>query len=118
MVNSDWLGVIVDTGYFITDDPYVDIEKTMPYAVNFQLKESVFGAASPVKIDLNRIMKIVKKSGYRGYMPIETLSPVGGNKKKKAAPAGNAARPTYDPYTVVPAFMVKVKEAQKAAFNI
>ncbi len=83
MVNSDWFGIIVDTGYFITDDPYVDIEKVMPYAVNFQLKESVFGAASTVKTDLKRIMEIVKRSGYRGYMPIETLSPTGGNKNKK-----------------------------------
>lgn len=85
MVNSDWFGIIVDTGYFMTDDPYVDIEKVMPYAVNFQLKESAFGAASVVKIDLPRIMDIVKRSGYRGYLPIETLSPVGGNKKKKEA---------------------------------
>ena len=115
MVDSDWLGVIVDTGYFLTDDPYVDIEKVMPFAVNFQLKESVFGAASPVKTDLKRIMDIIKRTGYRGYMPIETLSPVGGNKNKKA---DGAAKSSYDPYTVVPAFMKKVKEAQKAAFEI
>ena len=120
MVNSDWLGVINDTGYFLTEDPYVDIEKVMPYTVNFQLKESVFGAKSEVKTDLKRIMEIMKRSGYRGYMPIETLSPVGGNKNKKNnTPADNAApRPVYDPYTVVPAFMKKVKEAQKEAFNL
>lgn len=119
MVNSDWLGVINDTGYFLTDDPYTDIEKVMPYTVNFQLKESVFGAKSDVKIDLKRIMEIMKRSGYRGYMPIETLSPVGGNKNKKNTSTDNAtARPVYDPYTVVPAFMKKVKEAQKEAFNL
>jgi sugar phosphate isomerase/epimerase len=50
LVNSSWFGVIVDTGYFITKDPYVDIEKVMPYAVNFQMKESVFGAASLVSV--------------------------------------------------------------------
>lgn len=83
-VDSEWFGIINDTGYFMTQDPYVDIEKVMPYTVNFQLKESVFGAKSKVKIDLNRIMDILKKSHYRGYVPIETLSPVGGNKKKKA----------------------------------
>src|SRR5215213_3830872 len=27
MVDSDWFGLIVDTGYFISDDPYEDIEK-------------------------------------------------------------------------------------------
>jgi sugar phosphate isomerase/epimerase len=163
MVNSPWLGIINDTGYFITEDPYVDIAKCMPYTVNFQLKESVFGAASPIKIDLKRIMKILKDSGYRGYIPIETLSPVGGNKKKKteslasnagtenASPSeggkksggkGNKSggksgnterssgksggsgserkseRPGYDPFTVVPAFMEKVKAAQKEAFEL
>src|SRR5215217_753984 len=66
LVNSDWFGVIVDTGYFITPDPYVDIEKVMPYAVNFQMKESVFGAASTVRIDVPRVMNIIKKTGYRG----------------------------------------------------
>ena len=55
----------------------------LPISVNFQLKESAFGAASSVKIDLPRIMDIVKRTGYRGYLPIETLSPMGGNKKKK-----------------------------------
>lgn len=117
LVNSDWFGVIVDTGYFITKDPYVDIEKVMPYAVNFQLKESVFGAASTVRIDLPRIMEIVKKSGYRGYMPIETLSAVGGNKNKTQATAPGV-KPAYDPYTVVPAFFKEVKAAQNKAFNI
>lgn len=115
-VNSDWFGVIVDSGYFITEDPYVDIEKTMPYAVNFQLKLSAFGAASPIKIDLPRIMKIVEKTGYRGYLPIETLSPQGGNKNKKNTP--NAAdKAAYDPYTVVPAFLKEVKAAQLAQFG-
>jgi len=154
MVNSPWLGIINDTGYFITEDPYVDIAKCMPYTVNFQLKESVFGAASPIKIDLKRIMEILKNSGYRGYIPIETLSPVGGNKKKKAeslASNGNFEntfvsesgkksggkgnksggksggsggeaksfeRSSYDPFTVVPAFMTKVKAAQKEAFDM
>lgn len=116
MVDSDWFGVIVDTGYFITADPYVDIEKVMPYAVNFQLKESVFGAASPIKTDLSRIMEIIKRTGYRGYMPIETLSPLGGNKKKKAA-AATAAKISYDPYTVVPVFFKEVKKAQINAFG-
>ena len=115
-VDSDWFGVIVDTGYFVTEDPYKDIEKVMPYAVNFQLKESVFGAASDIEIDLQRIMGIVKISGYRGYLPIETLSPVGGNKdKSKSRKNLNAA---YDPYEVVPAFQEKVVKAKKKAFKI
>jgi sugar phosphate isomerase/epimerase len=102
MVNSEWFGVIVDTGYFLTDDPYVDIEKVIPYAVNWQVKESPFGKASLIRTDLERLMKIIKRSGYRGYIPIETLSVKG--------------RP-YDPHTLVPAFLEEVREAIDAEFN-
>src|SRR5215218_2209250 len=63
LVNSDWFGLIVDTGKFLTADPYVDIEKTLPYAVNLQIKESPIGVRSPVKTDLKRLMKIIKKTG-------------------------------------------------------
>jgi sugar phosphate isomerase/epimerase len=117
MVNSDWLGVIVDTGYFITSDPYIDIEEVLPYAVNFQLKESAFGPNSPVKTDLGRIMQILKRTGYRGYIPIETLSPMGGNKSPNTQTADAANKPVYDPFTAVPAFLKEVKAAQKAAFH-
>ena len=74
MVNSDWFGVIVDTGYFMTADPYVDIAKVMPYAVNMQIKERPFGADDPRSTDLKRLVKIIVDSKYRGYLPIETLS--------------------------------------------
>ena len=116
LVNSDWFGVIVDTGYFITPDPYVDIEKVMPYAVNFQIKESVFGAASTVRTDVTRLMKIIKKSGYRGYLPIETLSAAGGNKNKKAKDPSVTSRP-YDPYKLVPEFLKEIRTAHDAVFT-
>jgi len=116
LVDSDWFGIIVDTGYFITPDPYVDIAMVMPYAVNFQMKESVFGAASLVRIDVNRIMNIIKKSGYRGYLPIETLSAVGGNKHRKAKDPALLAR-QYDPYKQVPAFLKEIRMAQEAVLG-
>jgi sugar phosphate isomerase/epimerase len=96
LVNSDWFGVIVDTGYFKTEDPYVDIAKVMPYAVNFQVKESVFGKESPIRIDLPRLVKIVRDAGYRGYLPIETLQ--------------LANRP-YDPQKLVPEFLAELQTA-------
>ena len=34
-VQSDWLGTIVDTGFFLTSDPYADIAKVIPHAVNW-----------------------------------------------------------------------------------
>ena len=96
MVGSKWCGPIVDTGYYKTADPYVDMAKVAPYAVNWQIKQSAFGAASPVPIDLKRLVRIIRTSGYRGFIPIETLS-VSGQE--------------YDPFKVVPAFMEQVREA-------
>ena len=96
MVNSKWCGAIIDTGYYMTPDPYVDMQKAAPYAVNWQIKQSAFGAASPIPIDMKRLMHIIKASGYRGYIPIETLSVAGQD---------------YDPFKVVPAFIDQVRQA-------
>ena len=112
LVDSDWFGVIVDTGYFLTADPYVDMEKVMPYAINFLAKESPFGNNSPIKIDLKRVMKIIHNSGYRGYVSIETLSP----KTPKGQPESKEQK-AYDPYVAVPAFLKNVKAAVKDEFK-
>lgn len=95
-VNSDWCGVIVDTGYFKTPDPYHDMAMVAPYAVNWQIKQSPFGEESSVSTDLVKLMKIVRDSNYRGYLPIETLSPKGK---------------VYDPYAVVPDFLKQLRDA-------
>jgi sugar phosphate isomerase/epimerase len=77
MVDSDWFGVIVDTGYFLTPDPYQDMALVTPHAVNWQIKERLGGKEGTVKTDLKKIVRIVREGGYRGYLPIETL-PVAG----------------------------------------
>jgi sugar phosphate isomerase/epimerase len=64
-IDSEWFGLILDIGSFKSGNPYTQIEETMPYAVSWQLKE--------VKTDLEKLMKIISKSGYQGYIPIETL---------------------------------------------
>ncbi|HEX3570693.1 MAG TPA: sugar phosphate isomerase/epimerase family protein [Acidobacteriaceae bacterium] len=96
MVNSKWCGAIVDTGYYRTPDPYVDMEKAAPYAVNWQIKQSAFGADSNVPIDMIRLLKIIRKSGYRGYIPLETLSTPGKE---------------YDPFKVVPQYIQMIRDA-------
>jgi sugar phosphate isomerase/epimerase len=96
MVNSKWCGAIVDTGYYKTADPYVDMAKAAPYAVNWQIKQSPFGAASAIPLDLKRLLGIIRKSGYRGYIPVETLSVAGQ---------------PYDPFKIVPAFIDQVRQA-------
>jgi sugar phosphate isomerase/epimerase len=84
MVDSEWFGVIVDTGYFLTPDPYKDMAAVTPYAVNWQVKEKVDGQEMKVKTDLNKVVRIARDGGYRGYLPIETLSKKSGE-------------PDYDP---------------------
>jgi sugar phosphate isomerase/epimerase len=95
-VNSDWCGAIVDTGYFKSPDPYKDMAQCAPYAVNWQIKERPFGDENAAPTDLVKLVRIIRDSGYRGYVPIETLS---------------YKRDDYDPLTVVPAFLAQFRQA-------
>jgi sugar phosphate isomerase/epimerase len=83
MVNSEWFGVIVDTGYFLAD-PYKEIAMVAPYAVNWQVKTHIGGKGAKLKSDLKKIVKIARESGYRGYLPIETLPVPGEDYDPKA----------------------------------
>jgi sugar phosphate isomerase/epimerase len=98
-VGSEWFGVIVDTGGMKTADPYADIARVIPHAVNWQVKESPVDRNSPVRTDLPRLFKLIKEGGYHGYVPIETL-PVDGT--------------PYDPRVVVPRFAAEVRAAMAA----
>jgi sugar phosphate isomerase/epimerase len=71
-VNSDWFGLILDIGSFRTD-AYQEIEKAIPYAVSWQIKENLYVNGIEQKTNLNKLMAIIQKSGYRGYIPLETL---------------------------------------------
>lgn len=80
MVKSEWLGTIVDTGFFLTPDPYQDIAKAIPHAVNWQVKELLGNRKGPM-IDMTKLVQIIRHSNYRGYVPIETL-PVEGKESE------------------------------------
>lgn len=95
-VNSEWCGLIVDTGNMLTADPYADLAQVVPHAVNWQVKESIYGNDRSRLADLPRLYRIIREGGYRGYVPIETLSVNGV---------------PYDPFKVVPAFAAQVKAA-------
>lgn len=91
-VNSDWLAVDLDIGSFKTGDPYAQIAQAAPYAATWQIKENLFVNGQEVETDLGKIVRIVRKSGYRGYLPIETLG-------------------KGDPRVKVPVFYEKVRRA-------
>jgi len=94
-VNSEWLAVNLDVGSFKTGDPYAQIAKVAPRAGTWQIKENLFVDGKEMETDLTKIMRIVRESGYKGYLPIETLGkgdprqkvPVFYNKVKKALDA-------------------------------
>ena len=96
MVDSPWCGLILDTGCFRSEDPYEDMARVMPCTVNFQIKEKLLGEESNVRTDLKRLFRIIKGAGYRGYIPIETLSLKGEE---------------YDPKVRVARFLKEVREA-------
>lgn len=91
-VDSDWLGLNLDIGSYRVNDPYREIEQNVGRAVTWQIKENVWinGARTPT--NLRQLAGIIQRSGYRGYLPLETLGP-------------------GDPYTKVPALVEKAREA-------
>ena len=97
-VNSEWFGLVLDTGSFVTEEPYGEIEKMANQAVNWQIKEKLNYLGKTEDMDLPKLFRIIKKSTYRGYLPIETLSP------------GN-------PFEIVPPFIRKVTAAMKSVLQ-
>ena len=92
-VNSDWFGLILDIGSF-RNDAYKEIEKAIPYAVSWQLKENLYLNGVEQKTDVAKVMALIKNSGYRGYIPIETLG-------------------EGDPRVKVSVFLKEIREAMK-----
>jgi hypothetical protein len=84
--------LVLDTGSFVTNEPYSEIEKTTQYAVNWQVKEKLNYNGKSENMDLEKLFRIIYASSYRGYLPIETLSP-------------------GDPFQIVPPFLKLVKDA-------
>ena len=73
LIDTKWVGLLLDIGSFHTPDPYADVAKNAKYAISWQLKEKVFVNDTQVDTDYTKIIDIVRKSGYRGYLPLETL---------------------------------------------
>jgi len=71
--DSPWAGVNLDSGNFKTADPYADLEKIAPYAVNVQLKMMLQRAGEPKKeaTDIPRVLEILRKANYQGWFTLE-----------------------------------------------
>lgn len=70
-VNSPWLGLLMDTGNFL-ENPYSKLEMIAPHT-NFVQAKTYYGGGEWYTLDLDypRIVQILKKVNYRGYISIE-----------------------------------------------
>jgi len=71
-VRCEWVGVNLDTGNFHTPDPYGDMARCAPYALTCQVKTEVTPAGGKKQeADLGRVVDILRKASYRGYVTLE-----------------------------------------------
>ena len=92
-VDSPFFGVTFDSGNFHSADPYADLAKIAPYAVNAQIKVHMRPAGKPAEeADLKRIITILRDANYSGYVTLEYEA-------------------KEDPYTQVPKYIDKLRAA-------
>ena len=96
-ISNPWIGINLDTGNFHTDDPYGDIERCAPYAVNVQLKVEIQprGQKRRSKSDLARLIRILKDANFQGYVVLEHEA-------------------NENPFTTIPAYLAEINELIKA----
>ncbi len=71
-VNSPAFGVNFDSGNFrATDDPYAELVKIAPYAVNAQVKVDIYPGGNHQPTDLARVLNILRDAGYSGWVALE-----------------------------------------------
>jgi len=68
--DSPWVGINHDIGNF-PDDGYRQIEMCAPYATNVHYKSEVHVAKKGESTDVGRVLEILAKAGYRGYLALE-----------------------------------------------
>jgi sugar phosphate isomerase/epimerase len=96
-VKSPWFGVNLDSGNVDSNDPYTELAKIAPYAVNVQLKMEVGkGSAKSAPTDIPRVVKLLRDAGFRGYIVLEYES-----------------KP--DPYVAIPKHLAELRAAIAAA---
>ena len=95
-VDHPWCGPLVDTGKYLTDDPYADIAMMVPHAVNWQIKETLGSSLKSTPTDFKKLAKVIHDGGYRGFLPIETLA---------------MGRKDYNPFVEVEKVLVAMRKA-------
>lgn len=92
-VKSPWVGINLDSGNFHSADPYQELERCAPYAVNVQLKVEIQRRGrKKEETDLERLVNILRAANYQGYFALEY----------EAAP---------DPWKAVPEWLKRMQAA-------
>jgi sugar phosphate isomerase/epimerase len=91
-VESPWFGVNLDSGNVEAEDPYAELAKIAPYAVNVQVKVEVGAAGKSRPTDMNRVVDLLARVNFRGYVVLEY-----------------EAKP--DPYAAVPKYLKELRSA-------
>ena len=71
-VDAPNFGVNLDSGNFHTEDPYGDLAKLAPYAVNVQIKTEMKRPGKPAEVaDLAKLIDLLREARYSGYVVLE-----------------------------------------------
>lgn len=71
-VQSPWVGINLDTGNFHTDDPYADLARCAPWAVNVQFKGRISRRGQkPEPADFGRTFQLLRDAKYQGWVVLE-----------------------------------------------
>ena len=91
-VDSPWFAVNLDSGNFIDKDAYAAFAKAAPYSATVQLKVELRDATGKkVPADFTRLIGILKKANYRGYVVLEYEA-------------------AEDPYVAVPRYLKQLRK--------
>jgi len=71
-IQAKSFGINFDSGNFrASADPYAELERIAPYAVNAQIKVEIFQNNQNQETDLARVLNILRKAGYSGWVALE-----------------------------------------------
>ena len=71
-IDAPNFGVNLDTGNFHTEDPYADLARIAPYAINVQVKTEITRKGhSKEEADLVKVIGILREARYSGYVVLE-----------------------------------------------
>jgi sugar phosphate isomerase/epimerase len=92
VVDSPWFGVNFDSGNLShSQDPYGDMERMAPFAVNAQVKVAINSAHGSQPANLKRVVEILRGAGYAGYLVLEYEA-------------------KEDPYTAIPRYVDQLRK--------